>query len=829
MGKIVKNKFDNALFSLISHTDKILFVIDSDLNFVAVSDSFLKEFGFKDQGELVGKSYAEVCNIKHPMLTQIHVNKLKKQIDENISSKYYKIDFLDDKGLRFFFRAHIILLRDADETPVGLLSIVTDVTEKELESIRMERVENFSQEYLNALESERVMYREALTRNAAFHYFVDLTDNVIAEPAVEDTYSIIVKKFPKKFPADYDEYIRDWYKGEAIDLDKIPVLSKYLLERFKEGIFYLDEDIYISKYDFFCKKNILLSKNKFNGHIEACVIVRDFSEASRREKIFHNVIRSFAKIYRNAYYIDLLEDSFEEIQSEDFFTGNIRNRGLAQENMKRWLLMVPEETRKLMKPFLDVKKMASAFETTDKKVFEYRDFDLKWTRSVFVVTDRLADGKARNILWTTQSIEDEKLAELEQKNALKIANEKAMVASQSKTRFLSNMSHDIRTPMNAITGFAEIASAHIDDKEKVRDCIEKIMTSGRHLQGLVNDILDMSRIESGKTVLHESECSLISVIETILPIIQPLAKSKDIEFNVDLSEIENKFVWADPLKINQILLNLATNSIKYSLEKTKVNLIVQQIKPSKKGYGLYRFIVSDSGIGMSKEFLKHIFEPFERESTATISGIQGTGLGLAITKNLVELMGGKINVESTIGKGSTFTFELQLKLQNKKDGYVDGSNRLENDSSASETDQSEIIKKSRILLVEDNPLNRTIAEEILHDEGFESDTACDGTEAIDILTKSKINKYSVVLMDIQMPVMNGYEATKIIRNMKRPDLAEIPIIAMTANAFEEDKKLAIECGMNGHISKPINITQLKKMLIDELLKKSEPSSKSNDK
>lgn len=821
MGKNSVKKFENSLFSIIRHTDQLSFVIDTDFNFVCVSASFVKKLGLEDESQLIGKNYIDFCDRKQPLIAQVHVKKIKKQIADNIAFKIHKIDLLGENGTRIFFNVYLYLLWDENECLTGVFGQIKDITEEELASLRMERAENFSQEYLKALESERSMYRDALIRNAAYHYYVDLTDNVISGPAVKDKSSPVIKFFPKKFPADYDEYVRSWVEVEESDPEKTSVFCKDLLEKFKKGIFFVDNDSYISKYDFFCKKNILLSKNKFNGHIEACIIVRDISEATRRKKIFHNVITSFANIYRNAYYIDLVEDSFEEIQSSDFFTGNVRNRGLAQEYMKRWLLMVPEETRKIMKPFLDIKKMACAFENTDKKVFEYKDFDLIWIRSNFIVTDRLPDGRARNVLWTTQLIEDEKLAELEQTNALKLANEKALAASRSKTRFLSNMSHDIRTPMNAIIGFAEIASAHMDDSEKVRDCIEKIMTASRHLQGLVNDILDMSRIESGKTIVHETGCSLMSVVDTIIPIIQPLARSKGIDFNVDLVGVEDEFVWADHLKINQILLNLVTNAIKYSLEETSVDLVVDQLKSSRKGYGLYRFVVSDSGIGMSKDFLKNIFEPFERESTSTISGIQGSGLGLSITKNLVELMGGTISVKSKQGKGSEFTVDLQFRLQEKKNGFVDCISSSENKIKSSDFDQSEFIKKNRILLVEDNPLNRMIAEEILRDEGLKSDSACDGTEAVDILRKSRVGQYSLVLMDIQMPVMNGYEATKIIRNMKRNDLAKIPIIAMTANAFEEDRKQAFECGMDGHLSKPIDIADLKKMIFDVIMKRNE--------
>ncbi len=526
----------------------------------------------------------------------------------------------------------------------------------------------------------------------------------------------------------------------------------------------------------------------------------------------------------------------------------------------------------------------------------------------------------------TEQVQEQKA----QRQALQDALMQAQHANNAKTTFLSNMSHDIRTPMNAIIGFTTIAVSHIDNKEQVKDCLQKVLSSSNHLLSLINDILDMSRIESGKVQIKEQECNISELMHNLVNIIQPQVKAKQLELFIDTFEVVNEDVIADALKMNQVFINLLSNAVKYTPAGGTITFRIMQKTTFRHGYGDYIFTIKDTGIGMSEEFVKHIFEPFERETTVTRSGIQGTGLGMAITKNIVEMMNGKISVESEVGKGSTFTVEFSLKLQDvdknveqlkeleglralvvdddfnicesvsmmlqqlgihaewttsgkeaayrAKTAHEEGNSYhtyiidwqmpemsglettrkirslvgnevpiiiltaydwsdIEEDAKAAGVTgfcakplfmsdlKSALLAANnptgrneqaaawtladfggkRVLLVEDIELNREIAEMILTEAGFVVESAPDGTDAVAMMEKAEENYYDVVLMDIQMPVMNGYEATRIIRNMPRNDVKDLPIIAMTANALEEDKEAALKNGMNAHIAKPIDM------------------------
>ncbi|MCH5332809.1 MAG: response regulator [Agathobacter sp.] len=545
------------------------------------------------------------------------------------------------------------------------------------------------------------------------------------------------------------------------------------------------------------------------------------------------------------------------------------------------------------------------------------------------------------VMVISRDITEQVRRQKEQTQALQDALMQAQHANRAKTTFLSNMSHDIRTPMNAIIGFSTIAVSHIDNKDQVLDCLQKVLSSSNHLLSLINEILDMSRIESGKVQIKEQECNLSEQIHNLMTIIQPQVKAKQLELFVDTCEIVNEDVLADPLKLNQVFINLLSNAVKYTPAGGTISFRIMQRAASRQGYGAYTFILKDNGIGMSPEFVEHIFEPFERESTVTQSGIQGTGLGMAITKNIVEMMNGTITVESEQGKGSTFTVELEFELQDKetterqikelegiralvvdddfntcdsvskmlneiglraewttsgkeavyraKSAYEEGdsyhtfiidwqmpglsgvetarqirevigdeapiiiltaydwadieeeavaagvtdfcakpmfmsdlktvllsANKLqERQEEAPEWTLADF-KGKRILLVEDNELNREIAEVILAEAGFLVDTAPDGTDAVAIMERVEENYFDAILMDVQMPIMNGYEATRTIRRLPRKDVQNLPIIAMTANALEEDKEAALMNGMNAHIAKPLDmevfISVLKKFL-----------------
>jgi len=393
----------------------------------------------------------------------------------------------------------------------------------------------------------------------------------------------------------------------------------------------------------------------------------------------------------------------------------------------------------------------------------------------------------------------------EQRRLLEEALDKAQRASHAKTTFLNNVSHDIRTPMNAIIGFTNLAATHLDDRELVRDYLNKITTASGHLLSLINDVLDMSRIESGNVVIEEASCSLPQLLRDLQSMIQTDLEAKGLSFHMDDSALVHPYVLCDRLRLNQVLLNTLSNALKFTPSGGDISISAAERPGGGPDAAVYEFRVRDTGIGMSPEFLAHIFEPFERERTSTVSGIQGTGLGMSITKNLVDLMHGQISAESRKGVGSEFTFTFSFRLSAPPDGQK-----------AREPSEPQQLSGLHILLAEDNDLNQEIVVTILEEAGCAVDVAADGAEAVEKVRRSAGSPYDLVLMDIQMPVMDGLEATRAIRALDDPELARLPIVAMTADAFEEDRQRVLSAGMDGHLGKPVDTDKLFAALRDIL-------------
>ncbi len=392
------------------------------------------------------------------------------------------------------------------------------------------------------------------------------------------------------------------------------------------------------------------------------------------------------------------------------------------------------------------------------------------------------------------------------------ATAKAEAANVAKTEFLFNMSHDIRTPMNAVIGFTNLLEKEVEGNERAKDYLKKIQISNDFLLSLINNVLEMSRIESGKVILDETANNVYAFWDSMHDLFDNQMDEKGITFTSDI-RVDHPNVMVDATKIREVYLNIVSNALKYTPTGGKVSMVVEELPIERQGYVTYKTVITDTGIGMSKVFLPHIFEEFSRERTSTESKLTGTGLGMPIVKKLVDLMQGEIEVESEQGKGTKFTLTISHRIADASDTRLEGEYSIDY--------KAEDFVGKRILLAEDNELNAEIAMSILEIDGFLVERAEDGIICVDMLQKADPDYYDLVLMDIQMPNMDGYKATQAIRRLPDSKKANIPIVAMTANAFDEDRKMAFTMGMNGHISKPIEIETLRNMLWNVLFNKEE--------
>ncbi len=529
------------------------------------------------------------------------------------------------------------------------------------------------------------------------------------------------------------------------------------------------------------------------------------------------IVEALSRDYMNVYVLNIQENTAKVIKLEGYVTTGLKRdyeEAFPYEQTMRQYVKerVYEEDKQSLEEALALAKIIEKLENAPEYTGTYRVFTDGEMHNFQYICIKAAKESAwgEDIVFVGfRNIDEMVREEQKQKKILAEALEEAKQANRAKTRFLNSMSHDIRTPMNAIIGFISLASGHMEDKTLVENYLEKIMTARRHLLNLINDVLDMSRIESGKVSIVETEVSLSEIANDLKTIVQSDIKTKHMLLNIDITDVMNDVIICDKLRLNQVLLNLLSNAIKYTKPGGTVSFRITQTEEASDGFASYLFTIKDTGIGMSEEFLKHAFEPFEREQTATTSGIQGTGLGLAITKNIVDMMQGTITAESRIGEGSEFSVMFRFRV----------ADAVQREEEERQPDCEASFQGKRILLVEDNEINQEIAKAILEEVGFEIDIADDGTDAVGFIEGMPPDRYDLILMDIQMPLMDGYETTRYIRGMDDPAKAAIPIVAMTANAFEEDRQLAFEAGMNGHIAKPIDVPKLMELLRDILAAK----------
>lgn len=457
---------------------------------------------------------------------------------------------------------------------------------------------------------------------------------------------------------------------------------------------------------------------------------------------------------------------------------------------------VESESEKKLSEFMRPENIAEAFSHgEDVYHFEYQLVNSeKWERINILPLEYNSKG-LKSVLFAVEDITELKLEEEQRATALSEAFKNAEAANNAKSVFLTSMSHDIRTPMNAIMGMTTIAKTHLDDKEKVSDCLEKICVSSNHLLGLINNVLDMSKIESGQIELSEEIFNIHDLMDSVQILTRPQAEAKSLTLNFNAADISHDLVCGDLGRIQQVFVNLVGNSIKYTPERGTVSLAISEKPSQSDSVCLYDFVIADNGIGMTAEFVKKIFDPFSRAQDSRIKNIQGAGLGMAITKNIISMMNGDINVESRLNEGTTITVSLFLKP-------VAEAKKTE---SVSELPLIDSFPGKRVMLVEDNALNAEIATELIKMHDISVDHITNGKLAVDKMMEVDDGYYDMILMDIQMPVMDGYDATVAIRSLPGKYPAEVPIIALSANAFDEDVRKAKNAGMNDHLSKPLDI------------------------
>ena len=448
--------------------------------------------------------------------------------------------------------------------------------------------------------------------------------------------------------------------------------------------------------------------------------------------------------------------------------------------------------------FFDIETMAARLHNKESMSSEFKEKNGSWFLSMVVPQSYDKNGNITSVLIANRDVTDEKMRELKQEGELREAKLKAECANKAKSSFLLNMSHDIRTPMNAIIGYADLATRHLQETEKLGRYLEKIQICGKELLSMLGNVLDLARIENNKV---EMECTVSNVhecFENCVIMFQQQLDSKNQTLSLT-EQIMYPYVYMDAPHLSEVCLNLISNAIKYTNTGGAISCNVVQKSCEKEDWCNMIITITDNGIGMSEEFQKRIFETFERERNTTSSHIEGSGIGMGITKKLVELMGGTIEVKSRQGEGSQFTVTIPCRKASEDDSLVKKNSNLCNKN---------CLDGVRILLVEDNELNTEIATELLMEKGCIVETANDGVACIDMIEKADAGYYKMILMDIQMPIMNGYDATLIIRKMKDTKKARIPIIAMTANAFAEDIQKALSVGMNAHVAKPVDMNIL---------------------
>ncbi len=810
----------DALVSGLTQDYEAVFIVDADkdkVKLVRTNDDYILSNShlFDDASyseQIVGIIDGRVADKdKEDIISRFDAENVWKRLEDE---KSYAMSFPaeDHKGDILYFRAKFVRLKDTDARRflLGLRNADSEVrAQMELEKLREEKAVRESTSKLQSI-------IEALAYEYIILAVLNLDTGDMDKYRVSDNYK-------KKMVFDNDEheyntvlhrfanaFVEEEYREAFIrEMDPDAIVEglrdeKIYSVRFK--LVGMDKwyEVNMSDYDA-STRNVVIGGRNIDDVVSAErhreELTRELEDAKKTE-----FIAGLTQDFDCVSYIDVNDDFKETFyRTSPVFYNRIpesaKHRGF-DVRMQSYaeIFVVPEDREKFLQEVATSNLMKRLEErpvyfvncriSVDDVI---RYYQVKFNANIF-------DGKIQSITAGFHDVDDEMKMELKRQEQLEKAKRAAEEGSQAKSLFLFNMSHDIRTPMNAIIGFTNIAMKNIDDRERAIDALKKTRESSDVLLSLINQILDMSRIESGKVVLAEDKADMLSFGCYVQPMLEELAENKNIDYTFDIDNIIDRYVILDRVRINEVIVNIVSNAIKYTQEGGNVRAHVRQLESDVDDYGLYEFSVADNGFGMSKEFQEHLFENFAREESSTTSGIEGTGLGLPLCKRIVDLMDGTIEVESEKDVGTTFTITLPFKK--REHDVVD-------EEDYDETSGIDF-NGMRILLAEDNDLNREIATEILKEEGFVVEDARNGREAVEKVRSKGEDYYDFILMDIRMPVMDGYEATKYIRGLC--EKRRIPIIALSANAFEEDRAKSIKVGMDDHVSKPIEIDSLKRAL-----------------
>lgn len=665
------------------------------------------------------------------------------------------------------------------------------------------------------LERER-KFLEVLCREYTSVYFVDLLNDTAEALKLTSQANVSnMKEVRIREQVSYAEKIKEYGERYVVDSDKEGFMEAMKAEHILHEL--SDKERFVYQYQsipnradnqYFEVHAVRISDTENDGqmllgfrHIDEVIASRqkhqqELEAALEKVRLSNEILSAISKIYHSIFRIDLEKDVYEEISSDSEVHRLTGRRGCASRELVEMCnaFVVPEYRDKIL-TFFNLSTLADRLQNDDTVATEYLATDGNWQTARFIAKRRNVEGRATHVLYVTRIVSDTKRRE---KNWIAIAEE-ANKANEAKTEFISQIAHDIRTPMNAILGFLSITEAHVEESERVKYGLQKIRVASEFLQELVDDVLDISSIENGQMQMHPEEISVQKILEEFPIAMEATRKEKKLRFAYNIHDISHDGIVADPLRLKQVYTNILSNAVKYTPENGTVTMEVYEEPAAEDNKIRLVAVISDTGIGMSEEYMKMMYSKFSRETDTRINKVSGHGLGLSIVKALTDLMNGQIEVESEIGKGTTFRIRFEFP-------YCDG--KAEAAEQENTVDYTKFCSGMHLLVAEDNELNFEVLQELLAMHQITCDRAADGVACVEIFAGAKPDTYDAILMDMQMPGMDGLEATRNIRKLTFPEAHRIPILAMTANAFKEDVQKCIDAGMNAHLTKPVDVQKL---------------------